>query len=105
MKTRSFGVLQRVGRNMLPIAFAAVASLLLGIGSSFTNETMLAAYGLKRRHPPQYPDLHHSGRDEPDRQRRVQQSGALLFASWAYIGMARKEKRWPPCPVQWLTSL
>ena len=47
MKDKSFGVLQRVGRSfMLPIALLPVAGLLLGIGSSFTNETMLAAYGL-----------------------------------------------------------
>ena len=31
---------------MLPIAILPVAGLLLGIGSSFTNETMLSAYGL-----------------------------------------------------------
>lgn len=31
---------------MLPIALLPVAGLLLGIGSSFTNETMLEAYHL-----------------------------------------------------------
>ncbi|MFR4619637.1 MAG: PTS transporter subunit EIIC, partial [Oscillospiraceae bacterium] len=31
---------------MLPIAILPVAGLFLGIGSSFTNETMLKAYGL-----------------------------------------------------------
>lgn len=42
-----FEVLQRVGRSfMLPIAILPVAGLFLGIGSSFTNETMLRAYGL-----------------------------------------------------------
>ena len=47
MKDKIFGVLQRVGRSfMLPIAILPVAGLLLGIGSSFTNETMLNAYGL-----------------------------------------------------------
>jgi PTS system D-glucosamine-specific IIC component len=47
MKDKIFGVLQRVGRSfMLPIAILPVAGLLLGIGSSFTNETMLQAYGL-----------------------------------------------------------
>ena len=46
MKDKIFGVLQRVGRSfMLPIAILPVAGLLLGIGSSFTNETMLSAYG------------------------------------------------------------
>ena len=47
MKDKIFGVLQRVGRSfMLPIAILPVAGLLLGIGNSFTNETMLNAYGL-----------------------------------------------------------
>lgn len=47
MKDKIFGVLQRVGRSfMLPIAILPVAGLLLGIGSSFTNTTMLEAYGL-----------------------------------------------------------
>ena len=48
MKDKIFGVLQRVGRSfMLPIAILPVAGLLLGIGSSFTNETTIAAYGLQ----------------------------------------------------------
>lgn len=47
MKDKVFGVLQRVGRSfMLPIALLPVAGLLLDIGGSFTNETMLNAYGL-----------------------------------------------------------
>ena len=47
MKDKIFGVLQRVGRSfMLPIALLPVAGLLLGIGSSFTNQTMLEAYSL-----------------------------------------------------------
>ncbi|MBU5470888.1 glucose PTS transporter subunit IIA [Falcatimonas sp. MSJ-15] len=47
MKDKIFGVLQRVGRSfMLPIAILPVAGLLLGLGGSFTNETMLEAYGL-----------------------------------------------------------
>ena len=41
-------MLQRVGRSfMLPIAVLPVAGLLLGIGSSFTNETTIATYGLQ----------------------------------------------------------
>lgn len=49
MKDKIFGVLQRVGRSfMLPIAILPVAGLLLGIGSSFTNETTIATYGLAR---------------------------------------------------------
>lgn len=47
MKDKIFGVLQRVGRSfMLPIAILPVAGLLLGIGSSFTNETTITTYGL-----------------------------------------------------------
>ncbi len=42
-----FDVLQRVGRAfMLPIALLPIAGLLLGVGSSLTNPTMLDAYGL-----------------------------------------------------------
>lgn len=47
MKDKIFGVLQRVGRSfMLPIAILPVAGLLLGVGGSLTNETMLETYGL-----------------------------------------------------------
>ncbi len=47
MKDKVFGVLQRVGRSfMLPIAILPVAGLFLGIGGSFTNQTMIDAYGL-----------------------------------------------------------
>ena len=43
----TFSVLQRVGRAfMLPIALLPIAGLLLGIGASFTNTTMLEAYNL-----------------------------------------------------------
>lgn len=45
--SRSFGVLQRIGRAfMLPIALLPIAGLLLGIGSSLTNATMLETYKL-----------------------------------------------------------
>ena len=48
MKDQIFGVLQKVGRSfMLPIAVLPVAGLLLGIGSSFTNATMIETYGLQ----------------------------------------------------------
>ena len=47
MKDKVFSILQRVGRSfMLPIAILPVAGLFLGIGGSFTNETMLQTYGL-----------------------------------------------------------
>lgn len=47
MKDKIFGVLQRIGRSfMLPIALLPVAGLLLGLGSSLTNTTMLETYHL-----------------------------------------------------------
>ncbi|MBM6867246.1 PTS transporter subunit IIABC [Collinsella tanakaei] len=47
MKDKIFGILQRVGRSfMLPIAVLPVAGLLMGLGSTFTNETTLATYNL-----------------------------------------------------------
>ena len=48
MKDKIFGVLQRIGRSfMLPIAVLPVAGLLLGLGSSFTNATMIETYNLQ----------------------------------------------------------
>lgn len=47
MKDQLFATLQRIGRAfMLPIAILPVAGLFLGIGGSFTNETMLSNFGL-----------------------------------------------------------
>ena len=47
MKDKVFEVLQRIGRSfMLPIAILPVAGLLLGLGSSFTNETTIEMYNL-----------------------------------------------------------
>ena len=47
-ENKIFSVLQRIGRSfMFPIALLPVAGLLLGIGSSFTNETMIASYNLQ----------------------------------------------------------
>ena len=44
---KTFSILQRIGRSfMLPIAILPVAGLFLGIGGSFTNKTMIEAYGL-----------------------------------------------------------
>ena len=49
MKDQVFGVLQRIGRSiMLPDRAASGGGLLLGIGGSFSNVTMLKAYGLTR---------------------------------------------------------
>ena len=92
MKDKIFGVLQRVGRSfMLPIALLPVAGLLLGIGSSFTNETMLAAYGLNCIDPAAteiYTILDVMSQTGS----AVFNNLALLFAMGVAIGMARKEK-------------
>ena len=68
-----------------------MAGLLLGIGSSFTNETMLAAYGLN--------SVIHPGTLIYTILDVMSQTGnavfnnlALLFAMGVAIGMARKEK-------------
>ncbi len=46
-RSGAFGVLQRIGRSfMLPIALLPIAGLLLGLGSSFTNEAMIKTYHL-----------------------------------------------------------
>ena len=48
MKDKIFGILQRIGRSfMFPIVILPVAGLLLGLGSSFTNATTIATYGLE----------------------------------------------------------
>ncbi len=92
MKDKIFGVLQRVGRSfMLPIAILPVAGLLLGIGSSFTNETTIATYGLE--------GLLGSGTILHALLVIMNKVGSavfdnlpLLFAVGIAIGMARKEK-------------
>lgn len=92
MKDKIFGVLQRVGRSfMLPIAILPIAGLLLGIGSSFTNRTMLEAYKLSWLiHPGGFlytllDVMSHAGSVVFD-------NLALLFAIGVSIGMAKKEK-------------
>ena len=92
MKDKIFGVLQRVGRSfMLPIAILPVAGLLLGIGGSFTNETMLRTYGLWEA---MGPGTVFYGIFEV-----MKQSGdivfanlPILFAMGVAIGMAKREK-------------
>lgn len=92
MKDKIFGILQRVGRSfMLPIAILPVAGLLLGIGSSFTNETMLETYGLMRILGPGtifaavFGVMSEAGNV-------VFANLPILFAMGVAIGMAKKEK-------------
>lgn len=92
MKEKIFSILQRVGRSfMLPIAILPVAGLLLGIGSSFTNETTIATYGLQKilgvgtwLHA-LLMIMNHVGS-------AVFDNLPLIFAVGVAIGMAKKEK-------------
>lgn len=92
MKDKIFGVLQRVGRSfMLPIAILPVAGLLLGIGGSFSNETMLNTYGLL--------DVMGPGTVFNMIFQIMSEAGDIVFANLPIIfamgvaiGMAKKEK-------------
>ncbi|MBQ8510042.1 MAG: PTS transporter subunit EIIC [Clostridia bacterium] len=92
MKSKIFGVLQRVGRSfMLPIALLPVAGLLLGIGSSFTNATTLETYHLTNiiyEGGILYTILDIMAKTGS----AVFDNLALLFAMGVAIGMAKKEK-------------
>ena len=92
MKDKIFGVLQRVGRSfMLPIAILPVAGLLLGLGGSFTNETMLETYGLLGVMGPGtvfnavFLVMNDAGNI-------VFSNLPIIFAMGVAIGMAKKEK-------------
>lgn len=92
MKDQVFGVLQRIGRSfMLPIALLPVAGLLLGVGGSLTNETMLRTYGLFGfMGPGTLPyAVFTVMRDAGD---IVFANLPILFAIGVAIGMARREK-------------
>lgn len=92
MKDKIFGVLQRVGRSfMLPIAILPVAGLLLGIGGSLTNLTMLETYGLMNLMGP--------GTALNAVFQVMSKAGDIVFANLPIIfaigvaiGMAKKEK-------------
>ena len=92
MKDKIFGVLQRIGRSfMLPIAILPVAGLLLGLGSSFTNQTAIATYRLEGNLG-EGTFLHsllvvmnHVGS-------AIFDNLPLIFAVGVAIGMAKKEK-------------
>lgn len=92
MKDKIFGVLQRVGRSfMLPIAILPVAGLLLGIGGSFTNETMLDTYGLmKIMGPGTVLNVIFTVMSEAGNV--IFANLPILFAMGVAIGMAKKEK-------------
>ena len=92
MKDKIFGVLQRIGRSfMLPIAILPVAGLLLGVGGSFTNETMLNTYGLMGIMGPGtvlnmiFTVMSEAGNI-------VFANLPVIFAMGVAIGMAKKEK-------------
>lgn len=92
MKEKIFSVLQRVGRSfMLPIAILPVAGLLLGIGGSLTNITMLETYGLMKLMGPGtflnglFLVMSEAGNI-------IFTNLPLLFAVGVAIGMAKREK-------------
>ena len=92
MKDKIFGVLQRVGRSfMLPIAILPVAGLLLGIGGSFSNETMLETYGLLGVMGPGtiFNAIFQIMSEAGD---IVFANLPIIFAMGVAIGMAKKEK-------------
>lgn len=92
MKDKIFGVLQRVGRSfMLPIAILPVAGLLLGLGSSFTNETMLETYNLTKIMG-QGTILNAIFQVMSDAGNIVFANLPIIFAMGVAIGMAKKEK-------------
>lgn len=92
MKDKIFAVLQRVGRSfMLPIAILPVAGLLLGVGSSFSNETMLEAYGLMKIMGPGTV-LNAIFQVMGDAGDIVFSNLPIIFAMGVAIGMAKKEK-------------
>lgn len=92
MKDKIFGILQRIGRSfMLPIAILPVAGLLLGIGGSLTNKTMLNTYHLMGMFGPGtvfyiiFTVMGEAGNV-------VFANLPVLFAMGVAIGMAKKEK-------------
>ncbi len=92
MKYNIFGVLQRVGRSfMLPIAILPVAGLLLGIGGSFTNATMIEAYHLEAVLG-EGTLLHSLLLVLSDCGNIVFANLPIIFAMGVAIGMAKKEK-------------
>lgn len=87
-----FAAAQQIGKSLfLPIAVLPFAGILLGIGSSFTNETTIATYGLS--------GILHQGTLPYGFMLMLSNAGnaifnnlALIFALAVALGMAKKEK-------------
>ena len=87
-----FAAAQQIGKSLfLPIAILPFAGILLGIGSSFTNETTIATYGLS--------GILHPGSLLYGLMMMLNYAGnaifgnlALIFALAVALGMAKKEK-------------
>ncbi|MCD8355694.1 MAG: glucose PTS transporter subunit IIA [Clostridia bacterium] len=87
-----FAAAQQIGKSLfLPIAVLPFAGILLGIGSSFTNETTIATYGLS--------GILHPGTILYSIMMLLNYAGnaifgnlALIFALAVALGMAKKEK-------------
>ena len=87
-----FAAAQQIGKSLfLPIAVLPFAGILLGIGSSFTNETTIATYGLS--------GILHQGTALYGFMLMLANAGNAIFGNLAFIfalavamGMAKKEK-------------
>ena len=90
--SQAFAVAQQIGKSLfLPIAVLPPAGILLGIGSSFTNATTIATYGLS--------GILHEGNPLYMFFQMLNGAGnaifgnlALIFALAVALGMAKKEK-------------
>ncbi|MCI8418257.1 MAG: PTS transporter subunit EIIC [Lachnospiraceae bacterium] len=89
---QAFAAAQQIGKSLfLPIAVLPFAGILLGIGSSFTNETTIATYGLS--------GILHQGTLLYGFMLMLSNAGnaifgnlPLIFALAVALGMAKKEK-------------
>lgn len=92
MKSKVFGVLQRMGRSfMLPIALLPIAGLFLGIGSSLTNEATIVTLHLE--------GIIHNGTLLHNILQVLTKVGSIIFtnlpiifAASVALGMAKKER-------------
>lgn len=90
--SKAFAVAQQLGKSLfLPIAILPFAGLLLGIGSSFTNETTIATYHLE--------NVLHQGTFLYGLMEMFSAAGsaifdnlAMIFALAVALGMSKKEK-------------